>query len=52
MDGKIAVQRFDPTYDATRLHFEDLANRYGNPIIILSLIKVCLQVSVVRLSAK
>lgn len=35
------VQRYDPTYEATRLHFEDLARRYGNPIIILNLIKVC-----------
>jgi hypothetical protein len=33
------VQRFDPVYQATRLHFEDLAARYGNPIIILSLIR-------------
>ncbi|KAG5575905.1 hypothetical protein H5410_056039 [Solanum commersonii] len=33
------VQRYDPTYEATRLHFEDLARRYGNPIIILNLIK-------------
>jgi hypothetical protein len=36
-----AVQRYDPTYEATKLHFEDLAQRYGQPIIILNLIKVC-----------
>ena len=36
----ISVQRYDPTYEATRLHFEDLAKRYGNPIIVLNLIKV------------
>lgn len=36
----ISVQRYDPTYEATRLHFEDLAGRYGNPIIVLNLIKV------------
>ena len=36
-----SVQRYDPTYEATRLHFEDLAERYGNPIIVLNLIKVC-----------
>jgi hypothetical protein len=35
------VQRYDPTYEATKLHFEDLAQRYGQPIIILNLIKVC-----------
>lgn len=34
------VQRYDPTYQATKLHFEDLAKRYGNPIIVLNLIKV------------
>lgn len=36
----ILVQRYDPTYQATKLHFEDLAKRYGNPIIVLNLIKV------------
>ncbi|GMI89811.1 suppressor of actin 1 [Hibiscus trionum] len=35
----IILQRYDPTYQATKLHFEDLANRYGNPIIVLNLIK-------------
>ncbi|KAK7835516.1 phosphoinositide phosphatase sac1 [Quercus suber] len=35
----IILQRYDPTYEATRLHFEDLAGRYGNPIIVLNLIK-------------
>uniref|UniRef100_A0A1D1YYS2 Polyphosphoinositide phosphatase n=2 Tax=Anthurium amnicola TaxID=1678845 RepID=A0A1D1YYS2_9ARAE len=35
----IIVQRYDPTYQATKLHFEDLAKRYGNPIIVLNLIK-------------
>ncbi|KAG0559776.1 hypothetical protein KC19_10G128300 [Ceratodon purpureus] len=35
----IHLQRFDPLYQATRLHFEDLENRYGNPITILNLIK-------------
>lgn len=38
---QLAVQRYDPTYEATKLHFEDLARRYGNPIIVLNLIKVC-----------
>ncbi|XP_074269203.1 phosphatidylinositol-3-phosphatase SAC1 [Silene latifolia] len=35
----IILQRYDPTYEATKLHFEDLAERYGNPIIVLNLIK-------------
>lgn len=35
----IILQRYDPTYEATRLHFEDLERRYGNPIIVLNLIK-------------
>ncbi|KAJ4701195.1 Phosphoinositide phosphatase family protein [Melia azedarach] len=35
----IILQRYDPTYQATKQHFEDLASRYGNPIIVLNLIK-------------
>ncbi|XP_062193033.1 phosphatidylinositol-3-phosphatase SAC1-like isoform X2 [Phragmites australis] len=35
----IFVQRYDPTYEATKMHFDDLAQRYGHPIIILNLIK-------------
>ncbi|PON85051.1 SAC domain containing protein [Trema orientale] len=35
----IILQRYDPTYQATKLHFEDLVERYGNPIIVLNLIK-------------
>ncbi|KAL9245477.1 hypothetical protein vseg_019124 [Gypsophila vaccaria] len=35
----IILQRYDPTYEATKLHFDDLAERYGNPIIVLNLIK-------------
>lgn len=35
----IILQRYDPTYQATKLHFEDLRKRYGNPIIVLNLIK-------------
>ncbi|CAN1293783.1 Phosphatidylinositol-3-phosphatase SAC1 [Linum perenne] len=34
-----SIQRYDPTYEATKLHFEDLMMRYGNPIIVLNLIK-------------
>lgn len=30
----------DQNYEATRLHFENLVNRYGNPIVISNLIKV------------
>lgn len=35
----IVLSKRDQNYEATRLHFENLANRYGNPIIILNLIK-------------
>lgn len=35
----IILSRRDQNYEATRLHFENLTNRYGNPIIILNLIK-------------
>ncbi|KAL5583409.1 hypothetical protein UlMin_015851 [Ulmus minor] len=35
----IRLSRKDHNYEATRLHFENLVNRYGNPIIILNLIK-------------
>lgn len=34
------VSRKDYGFEATRLHFENLVKRYGNPIIILNLIKV------------
>lgn len=40
VSSSTSVQRYDPTYEATKLHFEDLAKRYGNPIIVLNLIKV------------
>ncbi|CAL1376299.1 unnamed protein product [Linum trigynum] len=35
----IILSKKDKAYEATRLHFENLAKRYGNPIIILNLIK-------------
>ncbi|XP_022146568.1 phosphoinositide phosphatase SAC2 isoform X2 [Momordica charantia] len=35
----IILSKKDHNYDATRLHFENLVTRYGNPIIILNLIK-------------
>ncbi|XP_073149173.1 phosphoinositide phosphatase SAC3-like [Henckelia pumila] len=35
----IILSKRDQTYEATRLHFENLNKRYGNPIIILNLIK-------------
>ncbi|XP_017218650.1 phosphoinositide phosphatase SAC2 isoform X3 [Daucus carota subsp. sativus] len=35
----IILSKKDPKYEATRLHFENLSKRYGNPIIILNLIK-------------
>lgn len=36
----LIVSKRDPNYEATRLHFENLVKRYGNPIIVLNLIKV------------
>ncbi|KDP33975.1 hypothetical protein JCGZ_07546 [Jatropha curcas] len=35
----IILSKTDQNYEATRLHFKNLVNRYGNPIIILNLIK-------------
>ncbi|KAL9266352.1 Phosphoinositide phosphatase SAC4-like protein [Drosera capensis] len=35
----IILSKKDQNYEATRLHFENLVMRYGNPIIILNLIK-------------
>ncbi|KAE8658018.1 Phosphoinositide phosphatase SAC1 [Hibiscus syriacus] len=35
----IILSKEDKNYEATRLHFENLVKRYGNPIIILNLIK-------------
>ncbi|KAG8380206.1 hypothetical protein BUALT_Bualt07G0169300 [Buddleja alternifolia] len=35
----IILSKKDHKYEATKLHFENLVKRYGNPIIILNLIK-------------
>lgn len=35
----IILSKKDQSYQATKLHFENLVKRYGNPIIILNLIK-------------
>ncbi|KAG5101515.1 hypothetical protein JHK84_046484 [Glycine max] len=35
----IILSKKDQSYQATRYHFENLVKRYGNPIIILNLIK-------------
>ncbi|CAA7041761.1 unnamed protein product [Microthlaspi erraticum] len=35
----IVLSKKEPNYEATRLHFDNLVERYGNPIIILNLIK-------------
>ncbi|WOL02658.1 phosphoinositide phosphatase SAC3-like [Canna indica] len=35
----IILHKKDKNFEATRLHFENLVKRYGNPIIILNLIK-------------
>ena len=35
----IVLNRVDPTYQATQLHFEDLFKRYGAPIVVVDLVK-------------
>jgi len=35
----IEINRVDPTYNATQLHFEDLMRRYSSPVIVLDLVK-------------
>ncbi|KAL2503377.1 Phosphoinositide phosphatase SAC4 [Forsythia ovata] len=35
----IILSKRDQNYEATRLHFQNLVKRYGNPVIILNLIK-------------
>lgn len=35
----ISIQRVDPFYNASILHFMDLMKRYGSPLIVLNLIK-------------
>jgi hypothetical protein len=35
----IEINRVDPTYTATQLHFEDLIKRYASPILVLDLVK-------------
>uniref|UniRef100_A0A803KQX3 SAC domain-containing protein n=1 Tax=Chenopodium quinoa TaxID=63459 RepID=A0A803KQX3_CHEQI len=35
----IILSKEDPYYEATRRHFQNLVDRYGNPIFILNLIK-------------
>ncbi|KAI3773268.1 hypothetical protein L1987_47793 [Smallanthus sonchifolius] len=39
MKPDIVLSNKDHTYEATRLHFQNLYKRYGNPIIILNLVK-------------
>ncbi|KAL5698536.1 hypothetical protein ACHQM5_029562 [Ranunculus cassubicifolius] len=36
---KIILSKKNKSYEATRFHFDNLVERYGNPIIILNLIK-------------
>ena len=35
----IQLQHFDPLYEATGLHFDDLSERYANPVVVLNLVK-------------
>lgn len=36
---EIVLQQFDPLYQMSHLHFEDLRARYGNPVVVLNLLK-------------
>lgn len=45
------VNLVDPFFSAAALHFDDLFQRYGAPVIVLNLVKVCVGRSVyVRLA--
>lgn len=35
----IQLQNFDPLCESTALHFDDLSSRYGNPAVVLNLVK-------------
>ena len=35
----ILINRIDPTYLATQVHFQDLLQRYSEPLIVLDLVK-------------
>jgi hypothetical protein len=37
----ILVSLVDPFYTAAAKHFDDLLGRYGAPLFVLNLIKVC-----------
>ena len=39
----IVVDRADPYFTATAKHFNSLMSRYGAPLVILNLVKVCIQ---------
>ncbi|QDZ25839.1 phosphoinositide phosphatase SAC1 [Chloropicon primus] len=36
---EIRIRRYDPSYSATKQHFDRLHERYGKPVIVLNLIK-------------
>lgn len=36
------VNLVDPFFSAAALHFDDLFQRYGAPVIVLNLVKVCI----------
>ncbi|KAL0351467.1 UNVERIFIED_CONTAM: Phosphoinositide phosphatase SAC3 [Sesamum calycinum] len=45
----IILSKRDHTYVTTRLHFENLVKRFGNPIIILNLVKTLVPVNLALL---
>ena len=40
-DPNFTVDVVDPFFSAAALHFDDMFKRYGAPIVVLNLIKVC-----------
>lgn len=39
MKPSIKLPPLDPLYDSTTLHFDDLSERYGDPVVVLNLVK-------------
>lgn len=40
MKPSIKLPPLDPLYDSTTLHFDDLSERYGDPVVVLNLVKM------------
>lgn len=40
MKPSIKLPPLDPLFDSTTLHFDDLSERYGDPVVVLNLVKM------------